>query len=290
MRACSLTSLLTVIVCAMQPMLSQSFRSLQAAKLYKVPKGAEGSADGGKALFSLLNVSAAKVTPNPYPHLLVENFLSPQALRVINEDFPELLDVVGQQERPEAVLADRFGVDLTKCHTRFSMRGISVPEDGHVHTDDYKKVVTVLIYLNEHWNHNGPGGSRVAAQRSRWSPPAAEQRLAGGRGGTGASVGGAAASIRKHVPHHAWLARLHKLLGPAPRDPDQLDDEMRKNKYVSLKELKEKLKEAREKRDADNKIRAKAVTKVQAAAEVLSKNPKIKKAKSKLAVAAGDVL
>lgn len=37
--------------------------------------------------------------------------------------------------------------------------------------------------------------------------------------------------------------------------------EMRKNKYVSLKELKEKLKEAREKRDADNKIRAKAVTK-----------------------------
>lgn len=66
MRACSLTSLLTVIVCAMQPMLSQSFRSLQAAKLYKVPKGAEGSADGGKALFSLLNVSAAKVTPNPW--------------------------------------------------------------------------------------------------------------------------------------------------------------------------------------------------------------------------------
>jgi len=286
-------------------MLSQSFRSLQAAKLYKVPKGAEGSADGGKALFSLLNVSAAKVTPNPYPHLLVENFLSPQALRVINEDFPELLDVVAHVEEPELrklgqirgrfadlltqldsknglrqVLADRFGVDLTKCHTRFSMRGISVPEDGHVHTDDYKKVVTVLIYLNEHWNHNGPGG---------------HLRLLNS---------GSLEDVAEQVP--AWGGRLLAFANTSPttrgwhgytsfsgqRRAIQINwmTEMRKNKYVSLKELKEKLKEAREKRDADNKIRAKAVTKVQAAAEVLSKNPKIKKAKSKLAVAAGDVL
>lgn len=44
------------------------------------------------------------------------------------------------------------------------MRGISVPEDGHVHTDDYKKVVTVLIYLNEHWNVRAPDPLRLLAQ------------------------------------------------------------------------------------------------------------------------------
>lgn len=211
----------------------------------------------GDPLFSLDGVMQATVEDEPYPHLLVEDFLSPEALAEINQDFPELLDAVAHVEEPELIklnqikgsfhnllqqlgdpsglrtaLGKKFGLDLTKTHTRFSMRGISVDEDGHVHTDDYKKVVTVLLYLNEDWTEPGSGGHLRLLRTGKVGDVAKEVPSWGGR----------MLAFANTKPESRGWHGYTKYVGPRRAVQINWMTEMRKNKYVSLTELKAALK------------------------------------------------
>src|SRR5207302_5724927 len=51
---------------------------------------------------------------------------------------------------------DKFGIDLSGRSTMITVRGRCGTRDGNIHTDSLSKIITVLIYLNPHWEQ--PGG------------------------------------------------------------------------------------------------------------------------------------
>jgi hypothetical protein len=120
-------------------------------------------------------LQAAKVASEPFPYLIVPNFIKPEALAAIEADFPKI-DVPGslplrtlhygenfgqfmrEIQGPEmtAVVAEKFAIDLSKRPTMVTVRGKCRPSDGQIHTDSKTKLITVLIYMNGKWEQ--PGG------------------------------------------------------------------------------------------------------------------------------------
>jgi hypothetical protein len=85
---------------------------------------------------------------DPFQFMIVPEFLKPEHLDAVNEDFPPI-------ER-----AGNFPLnDLTylgDLRHLISIRAFSHKTDGNIHTDAPAKKLTALIYLNEDWN--SPGG------------------------------------------------------------------------------------------------------------------------------------
>jgi hypothetical protein len=58
----------------------------------------------------------------------------------------------------------KFGVDLSGAPTMFTLRGRCDARDGRIHTDSKKKIITVLVYLNDQgWD---AAGGRLRLLRS----------------------------------------------------------------------------------------------------------------------------
>jgi SM-20-related protein len=49
----------------------------------------------------------------------------------------------------------KFGIDLERRPTMCTVRGYLQKKDGGIHTDSKTKIITVLLYLNEHWSDEG---------------------------------------------------------------------------------------------------------------------------------------
>ena len=49
----------------------------------------------------------------------------------------------------------KFGIDLEQRPTMCTVRGCLQKKDGGIHTDSKTKIITVLLYLNEHWSEEG---------------------------------------------------------------------------------------------------------------------------------------
>ena len=60
--------------------------------------------------------------------------------------------------------AEKFEMDLTQRPATLTVRGRCRQKDGKIHTDSRSKLMTVLLYLNEHWE--SPGG-RLRLLRSK---------------------------------------------------------------------------------------------------------------------------
>ncbi|MBL6852673.1 MAG: 2OG-Fe(II) oxygenase [Alphaproteobacteria bacterium] len=120
-------------------------------------------------------VKAAAVTREPFPYFMVPGFVKREALDAINADFPAVTHAgsfplptlsygpafkafMESIQGPEftAAVGERLGLDLTVRPTMVTVRGISAPRDGQIHTDSVTKLVTVLIYMNGKWE--APGG------------------------------------------------------------------------------------------------------------------------------------
>jgi SM-20-related protein len=117
-----------------------------------------------------LDYAALRATPvatDPFAHIVVKNFVPPEALRSVRADLPPIgqrgsfpaasikagpaaAALIEAMEGPElrAAIAEKFGLDLTRAPTMLTIRGRTEARDGHIHTDSTAKLVTVLLYLN----------------------------------------------------------------------------------------------------------------------------------------------
>ena len=124
-----------------------------------------------------LSYEAIERTPlnrEPFEYIIVPNCVSPDGLRKIGADFPT---VPGPGSHPPSELEIRghfgglldeldgapfrhaverkFGIDLSQRPTMCTVRGYVQKKDGSIHTDSKTKIITVLLYLNEGWDHDG---------------------------------------------------------------------------------------------------------------------------------------
>src|SRR5262249_40075572 len=124
-----------------------------------------------------LDIAAFDATPlaaDPYPHLIVPNFLGRAALAEVTRDFPKL--DMGGSFPPEALsygpgfagllgamegdvvrraVERKFGIDLAGRPSMCTVRGMTRERDGQIHKDAAFKIVTLLLYLNGDWNTDG---------------------------------------------------------------------------------------------------------------------------------------
>jgi len=110
---------------------------------------------------------AAGVASDPFPHILLPNFVKPEALGAVVRDLPAMrgrgsfpvgalrlgpaaASLVAGLEGAEfrAITAEKFGLALDDAPLMTTLRGNSGVQDGQIHTDSSAKRVTILLYLN----------------------------------------------------------------------------------------------------------------------------------------------
>jgi hypothetical protein len=148
-----------------------------------------------------LDLAALERTPlerRPYDHVIVERFVTADTFPKVARDFPNIvrgglyppsiLDIRGhfkgmmdEIEGPafRAAIERKFGLDLGGLGTMYTVRGHVRSKDGRIHTDAVTKIITVLVYLNEGWEHDG-GRLRVLRSRDNLEDYAAEINPFGG--------------------------------------------------------------------------------------------------------------
>jgi SM-20-related protein len=111
---------------------------------------------------------------DPFPFVVVPNFLRFERAAEINETFPPIeargsfplsqlswgaafgaLVADLQHADLRAAIEEKFGVTLTDRHEMITVRGFANPRDGRIHADTPSKYLTMLLYLNDGWAHAG---------------------------------------------------------------------------------------------------------------------------------------
>lgn len=124
---------------------------------------------------SLINLNAlrdAQLHSDPFDFMVVPGFLSSEVLARVNADYPaidtaanhalenlqygpafgELMDEM--RDTPFAtILGERFDMELASLPSTVTVRKFCERTDGNIHTDHKSKVITVLVYFNECWEH-----------------------------------------------------------------------------------------------------------------------------------------
>jgi len=112
-------------------------------------------------------LAATPVAADPYPHILVKNFVKPDALRAVvaalpvmrsRGSFPIQSLKLGQPAKLlisglegevfRSLVAKKFALDLAGAPIMTTLRGNAGNKDGQIHTDSTAKRVTILLYLN----------------------------------------------------------------------------------------------------------------------------------------------
>jgi SM-20-related protein len=149
-------------------------------------------------LFDFAAFDATPLEREPFDYLIVPRFLRPEALEALNRDFPPiegpsnyaperltygpafaaLLEAL-RGRHFAAHLEGKFDLDLSGCATTIGIRRFCEATDGNIHTDHKSKVITVLLYFNEDWSHEG-GRLRMVRSATDLDDYAAEVVPAGG--------------------------------------------------------------------------------------------------------------
>lgn len=122
---------------------------------------------------ALGKLRSSSVVNQPFPHIIIDNMISQQKMHEVNSDFPAItqrgsfpisqFNLQGgfaamirelQGETFRNIIAEKFNLNLRGRPTMITLRGYSNERDGLIHTDSKSKLVTVLIYFNETWNHS----------------------------------------------------------------------------------------------------------------------------------------
>ena len=124
---------------------------------------------------SLIDLNALREAPlqtDPFDFMVVPGFLNSEVLTQVNTDYPAI-DTAANHPLEKlhcgpsftalmeelqgadfaAVLGARFDMELTSLPTTVTGRKFCERTDGNIHTDHKSKVITVLVYFNENWEH-----------------------------------------------------------------------------------------------------------------------------------------
>ena len=112
-------------------------------------------------------LEAAPLAQDPFPHILVENFVPPKSLTQIYDELPRMTRggsfphealrlgtsaraMMTELEGPRLrqVIARKLNLDLDDAPSMLTVRLYTREKDGQIHTDSAAKRVTVLLYLN----------------------------------------------------------------------------------------------------------------------------------------------
>lgn len=120
-------------------------------------------------------LAAAAVTRSPFSYFTASGVVGDADLAAIAQDFPaisapgifplsnlachgafaRLIEEV-RSPRMAALMAEKFGVDLSDKPLMITVRGQCQRKDGRIHADSKDKIVTCLLYLNDkHWDQKG---------------------------------------------------------------------------------------------------------------------------------------
>ena len=124
---------------------------------------------------SMMNLDAlrnAALQTDPFDFLVAPGFLSADVLSRVNADYPAIETAANhalenleagpafsalkdELQSPEfaAVLGEKFDMDLVSLPSTVTVRKFCERTDGNIHTDHKSKVITVLVYFNENWEH-----------------------------------------------------------------------------------------------------------------------------------------
>jgi hypothetical protein len=145
-----------------------------------------------RELLDLDKLAATQVEAVPFPFLIVPNFVRAGARDAVLSDFPEveqagsfplpslsygpsfkaLVDALASPEVARLV-EEKFGIDLSDRPTMATVRGRCEARDGQIHTDSKTKIVTLLLYMNDHPNAD-IGRLRILRSSSDLNDMAAE--------------------------------------------------------------------------------------------------------------------
>ena len=112
-------------------------------------------------------LQATPVNTDPFPHVVVPDFVPPDSLRQVVADLPMLnkrgsfpadsvrlgpaakaLFEAMEGPRLRDCIARLFDLDLNNAPTMITLRGRTEAKDGRIHCDSTAKRVTILLYLN----------------------------------------------------------------------------------------------------------------------------------------------
>ena len=112
-------------------------------------------------------LDATPVATDPFPHVVVPDFVPPDSLRAVVADLPPLrkrgsfppesvrlgpaaAELMRQMEGPRLrdSIARLFGINLSDAPSMVTLRGWTDTRDGKIHVDSTAKRVTILLYLN----------------------------------------------------------------------------------------------------------------------------------------------
>lgn len=131
-------------------------------------------AQTGVRILNLEGLEKTQVRTEPFPFLVVPDFLNAELSNQVQQDFPKV-DFPGsvplsdldsgpvfaqlvqelEGEALRTVIGRKFNIDLTNRPTLITVRGRTRKRDGRIHTDTKSKMVTLLLYFNPEWNHEG---------------------------------------------------------------------------------------------------------------------------------------
>ncbi len=119
-------------------------------------------------------VAAAPLATDPFNFMVAKNVVPPEMLARVNEDYPEIsipanfkpenlsygpsfAQVLEELDSPEfeKLIERKFDVDLSRTTKSVTVRKLSEPSDGNIHTDHWSKIITVLMYFNPEWHQEG---------------------------------------------------------------------------------------------------------------------------------------
>jgi SM-20-related protein len=124
---------------------------------------------------SLINLDVlrdAQLNTDPFDFLVAPDFLNSEVLAQVNADYP-IIDTAAnhalenlqygpafkslmaelQDQAFATLLGERFDMELASLPTTVTVRKFCERTDGNIHTDHKSKVITVLVYFNEQWDH-----------------------------------------------------------------------------------------------------------------------------------------
>lgn len=124
-------------------------------------------------VLDLNKLRATSLETDPFDFLVVPDIFSREALHEINQGYPDIQSAANHSleslsqgpafaalmdelraEPLAAALGEKFDMDLASLPTTVTVRKFCERTDGNIHTDHKSKVITVLVYFNEDWEHD----------------------------------------------------------------------------------------------------------------------------------------